>query len=298
VLIAAVRRVREPGVKFDEMLILESEQGKAKSTAIRTLCPDSDWFSDGLPLGADAQKVVEQTTGKWIIEASELHGNRGKEVEALKAFMSRSVDGPVRMAYHRLATQRPRQFILIGTTNSVTGYLKDSTGGRRFWPVRIQEFDIKTLAKTRDQLWAEAAAREATGESIRLEEHLWDLAAQEQEKRRLVDDWEDVIGELVESIEWVPSLTIWGTLGLRTNQQSIAHINRLSEVMQKLGFSQKTRLSVIFVTDGKAAKPKQTTCWVRDGFETTGIAVRWIQEFADGYTGRPETDDETRLGGM
>ncbi len=298
VLIAAVRRVREPGCKFDEMLILESEQGKAKSTAIRTLCPDSDWFSDGLPLGADAQKVVEQTTGKWIIEASELHGNRGKEVEALKAFMSRAVDGPVRMAYHRLATQRPRQFILIGTTNNVTGYLKDSTGGRRFWPVRVQEFDIRTLTKVRDQLWAEAAKRELDGESIRLEEELWEAAAVEQEKRRMSDDWEDVIAELVEDINWVPSLTLWEKLGLRVGSTSTAQGIRLNEVMQKLGFSHRTRLSVVFIVDGKAAKPKQTTCWLRDGFDTAGMSVRWVQEFAEGYAGRPESEDGNRLGGM
>jgi predicted P-loop ATPase len=282
------------------MLILESEQGKAKSTAIRSLCPNSDWFSDGLPLGADAQKVVEQTTGKWIIEASELHGNRGKEVEALKAFMSRSVDGPVRMAYHRLATQRPRQFILIGTTNSVTGYLKDSTGGRRFWPVRIQEFDIRELLKTRDQLWAEAAQREANGESIRLEEELWAVAGEEQEKRRLGEEWEDEIFSLVEGADWVPSKVIWDAIGLRLNQRLPAHSNRMAEMMQRFGFDRKERLSVVYVVDGKAGTPKQTPCWIRAGYEEMpGQTFRWVQEFADSYEGKPETiADPNRLGGM
>lgn len=298
VLIAAVRRVREPGVKFDEMLILESEQGKAKSTAIRLLCPNSEWFSDGLPLGADAQKIVEQTTGKWIIEASELHGNRGKEVDALKAFMSRGVDGPVRMAYHRLATQRPRQFIIIGTTNSMTGYLKDSTGGRRFWPVKIREFNLRQLLEVRDQLWAEAAHREAQGEPIQLEEELWPAAGEEQEKRRMADDWEDLLYEMAEGVEWIPATVVWERVGLKPFQISPTHSNRISEIMQRFGFAKKMRLSVQFVVDGKASKTTQANCWIKESFQGYGLVVRWVQEFDDAYTGRPETTDDGRLGGM
>jgi hypothetical protein len=147
VLIAAVRRVRQPGCKFDELLVLESKQGTLKSSALRVLCPNKDWFSDDLPLGIESKEVIERTAGKWIIEAAEMHGNRGRETEQLKAFLSRQVDGPVRMAYARRPTKVPRQFILIGTTNA-TAYLKDSTGGRRFWPVRVQQFDIAALEET------------------------------------------------------------------------------------------------------------------------------------------------------
>ena len=131
VLIAAVRRVRTPGVKFDELLVLESPQGTQKSTALRALCPRDDLFSDDLPLGVDSKHVIERTCGKWIIEASEMHGHRGRETEQLKAFLSRQVDGPVRLAYGRESTTVPRQFVLVGTTNTRTGYLKDTTGSRR-----------------------------------------------------------------------------------------------------------------------------------------------------------------------
>ena len=77
----------------------ESSQGMLKSTALRVLCPVDDWFSDDLPLGVDSKQVIERTVGKWIIEAAEMHGNRGREAEALKGFLSRQVDGPVRLAY-------------------------------------------------------------------------------------------------------------------------------------------------------------------------------------------------------
>jgi predicted P-loop ATPase len=107
-LIAAVRRVRQPGCKFDELLILESEQGALKSGALRALCPDESYFSDDLPLGVDSKLTIERTMGKWIIEASELYGCRGREVEQLKAFLSRQADGPVRLAYARLPVVVPR----------------------------------------------------------------------------------------------------------------------------------------------------------------------------------------------
>ena len=63
-----------------------------KSTALRALCPQDDWFSDDLPLGVDSKLVIERTVGKWIIEAQEMHGNRGKEAEQLKAFLARQTD--------------------------------------------------------------------------------------------------------------------------------------------------------------------------------------------------------------
>ncbi len=104
VLLAAVRRVRQPGCKFDELLVLESKQGTMKSSALRALCPDDQWFTDDLPLGTESKQVIERTAGRWIIEAAEMHGNRGRETEQLKAFLSRQVDGPVRLAYARLPT--------------------------------------------------------------------------------------------------------------------------------------------------------------------------------------------------
>jgi hypothetical protein len=238
-LLAAVRRVRHPGSKFDELLILESPQGTGKSSALRALCPCDDWFSDDLPLGVDSKLMIERTAGKWIIEAAELHGNRGREAEALKAFLSRQSDGPVRLAYGRLSVTVPRQFVLIGTTNHRTSYLKDMTGARRFWPVRLQAFDVDALARDRDQLWAEAVAREPTA-SIGLPRPLWSLAAAEQEARRAVDPWEDIIEPLVGDgmtrIERIAAAEIWHALGLEANLRDNRHADRVAAIMERQGF--------------------------------------------------------------
>ena len=238
-LLAAARRIRVPGTKFDELLILESKQGTGKSSALRTLCGD-DWFSDDLPLGVDSKRVIERTAGKWIIEAAELHGNRGRETDTLKAFLSRQVDGPVRLAFGRFSTSMPRQFVIIGTTNHHTNYLKDGTGARRFWPVALDGFDVPALARDRDQLWAEAVAREPKA-SIRLSSERWADAALEQEARRAVDPWEELIeaklGEKgIITVTRIAASDIWSALGVEANQRDNRHADRVAAIMERAGF--------------------------------------------------------------
>lgn len=243
VLIAAVRRVLHPGCKYDEMLVLESEQGLNKSSALRTLCPYDEWFSDDLPLNVDAKEIIERTLGKWIIEASDLVGGRKADRDHLKSMLSRQIDGPARMAYARNPVERPRQFVIVGTTNTAE-YLADSTGARRFWPVKVKRFDVESITKDRDQLWAEAVVREANGESIRLPEELWGTAGEHQEKRREVDSWEDAIRIAASKVEpastgqlRVATSVLWEALGVDLAHRDRAGARRISEVMQQLGFS-------------------------------------------------------------
>ena len=137
VLIAAARRIRSPGTKFDEMLVLESEvQGLGKSSLVAALAIRSEWFTDSLPMGADDKRVMEAMAGKLIAEIGELQGMRRGEIEHIRAQLSRASDR-ARMAYARLPEDRPRAFVMIGTTNASRSapYLADIDGNRRFWPV-------------------------------------------------------------------------------------------------------------------------------------------------------------------
>lgn len=243
VLIAAVRRITQPGCKYDEMLVLESPQGMNKSSALRALCSNSEWFSDDLPLNVDSKQVIERTIGKWIIEASDLAGKRKADVEHLKSIMSRQVDGPARMAYAHVPVERARQFIIIGTTNS-SAYLSDMTGARRFWPVKITRFNVEQIIKDRDQLWAEAAHREANEESIRLPEALWPLAGAEQEARREVDAWEFAIEEHLQLLQpdttgccRVATSKIWEILNIEMSHRDRFGAIRIAEIMQRLGYT-------------------------------------------------------------
>lgn len=240
VLVAAVRRIKSPGCKFDEMLVFETPlQGTDKSSGIAALCPDHDWFSDNLKLNTDSKEVIERTSGKWIIEAAELSGMRKTDVEHLKSFLSRQVD-EARLAWGKLTAIRPRQFIIMGTTNNNL-YLRDMTGNRRFWPVKIRQFLVKEIRKDRDQLWAEAVHREATGASIRLDQKLWASAEVEQNSRLLSDPWQDRLEETLRGLTGkIVCSDVWDLLEInevwRRDQQGAT---RISAIMQKLGFEHK-----------------------------------------------------------
>lgn len=238
-LIAAVTRVHNPGAKFDEMLVLESPQGFEKSTAIRALCPDQEWFTDTLPLGSDAKITIERTRGVWIVEAAEMHGYGRKEVEHLKTFLSTQRDGPVRGAYARESVAKERQFIVVGTTNQEQ-YLRDAEN-RRFWPIRVKRFDVAGIVKDREQLWAEAMQAFKQGESIRMPRDLWSHAGAEQEARRAVDPWRELLSEQFgeEKPGRVMTRDIWDILDVEPGRRTQFDSDRLSATMRALGFEKR-----------------------------------------------------------
>ncbi len=181
ILIAAVRRARYPGCRFDQLLVIDGLQGCGKSAALRLLAVEDAWFADFVPItDGDARRIIEATRGKWIVEAGELKGLLEGEVDeetdrasaprrraaALKAFLSRTHDEG-RLAYQQTASRVPRSFVVVGTTCEAS-YLTDATGNRRFVSIRVQQFDLERLREMRDQLWAEAAVAEAAGEPIHL----------------------------------------------------------------------------------------------------------------------------------
>jgi predicted P-loop ATPase len=153
-LTAAVTRVYEPGHKYDTAVILEGLQGKRKSTFISVLA--RGWFAELEGEFTDAKLMVETMQGALVLEIPELSGFAKADVRHIKAFISRQSD-KVRLAYAKRAQEYRRQSILIGSTNDDV-YLKDSTGGRRFLPVKCQvdQIDTEALAEQIDQIWAEA----------------------------------------------------------------------------------------------------------------------------------------------
>lgn len=239
VLMAAVRRVRHPGVKFDEMVIFESAQGLDKSSALQALAVNPDWFSDSLPLDADDKQVIEVMDGKWIVEAPELKGIRGKSMEHLKAFLSRQVDR-ARLSYDPIVSEVPRQSVIFASTNSKT-YLSDITGNRRFWPVPITMFNILKLVSDRDQLWAEASAREAAGESIRLNPSLYGDAAKEQEERFIEDPWLSLFETALATTPTgkILNVDVWNVVNIPIGLRNQNHNVRIGDTMRALGWERK-----------------------------------------------------------
>jgi predicted P-loop ATPase len=195
-MISAVARVSIPGCQADSALILEGPQGIRKSSALATLA--GNWFTDGLSELGSKDSAME-TRGVWIIELAELDSLSRAEVSTVKAFISRRHDR-FRPPYGKRLVDLPRQCVFAGSVNPEGGYLKDATGGRRFWPVVCGKIDIDALHRDRDQLWAEAYIRFRRGEPWWLEDKsLQSYAADEQAERYQGDPWEEPIRKWVDN---------------------------------------------------------------------------------------------------
>jgi predicted P-loop ATPase len=244
-LIAAVRRVRRPGVKYDTILVLQGRQGAGKSSALRALCPADEYFSDSLSVGADRQEVMELTGGKWIVEMAELDGLTKRDAGTIKAMLSRQTD-EARMAYGRHKTEAPRQFVLFGTVNDAH-FLRDATGNRRFWPVMIggtidPDAIVSAITQDRDQLWAEAATYESRSETITLPKTLWQAAAEVQSTCMVIDPWSERLSEyLYDKSGFVPSMDIYDALGVCTEKRNGVVAQRVAGVLSQLGYRHTQR---------------------------------------------------------
>jgi predicted P-loop ATPase len=193
-MIALVKRAREPGCKFDTIIVLESKEGFNKSSAWMVLAGDEN-FSDERILGKESREVQEQLSGIWIHENADLAGMKKADIESVKAYASRQTD-IARPAFGHFVVKQPRHSIEVGTTNS-SEYLQSQTGNRRFWPLEVlKSIDIEKLRRDRMQLIGEAASYQAAGESVVLDESMWGDAGIEQEQRRVKDPWEDILANI------------------------------------------------------------------------------------------------------
>lgn len=206
-LAAAVARIYQPGVKFDSVLILNGPQGIGKSTLFARLA--GAWFSDSLTLTDMRDKSgPEKLQGYWVLELGELAGMKKTDVETVKSFLSR-VDDKYRASYGLNVESHPRQCVIVGSTNTESGFLRDITGNRRFWPVRVNgQSEKKPWQLSGEdvlQIWAEAKAAYENGESLFLEGEAAAAAAFEQADAMETDDREGLVRAYLDTLlpeEW------------------------------------------------------------------------------------------------
>ena len=185
-------RAFKPGYKLDEMPVLIGPQGCGKSTALRWVLPpeEGEWFADSLNLADDSKARAEALQGRVLVEASEMTGGSRADLESLKAFISRTDDGGVRLAYRANPEPLPRRAVIVGTSNDDC-LPNDPTGNRRFVAIRLQDGDpanLRTYLDTnREQLWAEALDVYCSGTEARLPEDLFACQAVSNERFRRRD---------------------------------------------------------------------------------------------------------------
>lgn len=214
-ILGMVRRIQQPGCQMDYMVVLEGLQGKRKSTALRTLVGNNDWFAD-TPIRIGDKDALLSLAGKWLYEVGELDSFNKAEVTAVKQYVSSRVDR-VREPFARRPTDRPRSGVFAGSTNQ-SEYFKDPTGARRFWPVACDgEIDIDKLAGWREMLFSEALHRLASGdpELMRYYPTLAETDAYlvpEQEQREILDPWFERLAS------WLDSRQNYGESGLTVRE--------------------------------------------------------------------------------
>ncbi len=197
-LVAMVARVMRPGCKHDHVLVMGGAQGIGKSTACRIL--GGEYAGDNMPSIRDGGREAGlYLRGHWLVELAELAPSRKAEEEDLKAFLTRATD-EIRAPYARRADIVPRQCVFVGTTNE-TAFLRDASGGRRFWPVTCgAKIETEALATDREQLFAEAVAAFRAGEAWHLPPDLERQAAIEQEAAREEHPWEQPIQRILDGL--------------------------------------------------------------------------------------------------
>ncbi len=235
--IAMVARIYQPGCKYDNMIVLIGGQGTFKSSSLGII--GGKWFAE-LHESVMNPNFFMALHGKLLVEIAELDSFSKAETSRIKTVISCATDR-YRTPYARTSQDHPRSCIFIGTTNE-DQFLQDSTGGRRFWPVKIGYIRTDLIKANRDQYFAEAAAKYKRGTT-------WynvpiALARQEQENRRISDDWESVVGRYLVyhgTTEITTTEILSEIIKLELSKQTKWEQIRIGKIMTQIGWRRKQR---------------------------------------------------------
>lgn len=239
VLIAAVARAMEPGCKVDTIVVLEGDQGLKKSSAVAVLF-GAEHTAESVSVFDQHNKMVMQMMGAWCVELAEFVAVIRKDQNAVKGLISMRNDKVV-LPYAKSASNHPRRCIFFGTINpDEVGYLTDSTGNRRYWPVSVTRIDLEGIADKRDQLWAEAYHLYREGERWWLEGEENDLAEAETAERQELDAWAPVLADKLSSLTEVTSDRALTELGIPHERKDKRAQMRVAKALKEIGFTSKT----------------------------------------------------------
>lgn len=236
-LISAVARALSPGCQADAIFVLEGKQGAGKDRLIRALAGDPKYLLERLPKIHDTKAAGEVLLGKWIVHISELGAIKGAEAEHVKSFISQTHD-TFRRAYRSDSGEYARGCIFVGSTNETGGYLTDTTGNRRWWPVRVvNPMRPEEFAKARQQVLGEATARFLRGERWWFNGVYESKAEAERESREAEDPLTETITAILPARDRWSIAEIMSAMDIHVSQRSHFMSTRIGIVLRKLGYT-------------------------------------------------------------
>lgn len=244
-LVAAVRRIYEPGAKHDSACVLLGDQGCGKSTFWRNL--GGPWFSDSLrDISSKDDLMVLQRS--WIMEWAELdYVTSRKHAGQVKAFLSQSVDF-FRVPYGRSTECFPRRTIIVGSTNRDTGFLVDETGNRRFWVIPVTAtqsdmIDVDGLLMERDAIWSAAVHAYRAGERNHLTAKQQIQVERDNANYMVNNPWQTVVQSYLERRASIEPLTVeellTSAIQKPVERQTRADQIQVGQLLKELGYERR-----------------------------------------------------------
>ena len=182
---AMAGRVLAPGCQADMAPILVGPQGARKTSAIKAMVPDEDFYTT-IPLDGHDDDTSRRLRGKLVGELEELRGLNSRHIEEIKAWITRTSEGWI-PKYREFESRFKRRLLFFGSTNDEE-FLNDPTGERRWLPGRCGTLDVEWIEEHREQLWAEGAAK------FMLDGIDWrdaeTLAKEQHHEFKVTDSWE------------------------------------------------------------------------------------------------------------
>lgn len=246
---ALAGRVLEPGVKADMVPILVGPQGCGKSSGVEALSPDPAFFTE-ISFAEKDDDLARKMRGRLVAEIGELRGLNTKELESIKAFVTRTHENWI-PKYREFATQFPRRLVFVGTTNE-DEFLADKTGNRRWLPVEVSKVNVKAIKSDLLLLWAEAREtfKRLGGIQFRDAER---LGASVHEQYTIKDAWLETVEKWLDTPDLMTndiprnceflraSDVLRDAIGLNPSRIGKREEMRISNVLQNCGYKRVQR---------------------------------------------------------
>jgi predicted P-loop ATPase len=243
---ALAGRVVTPGVKADMVPILVGGQGVGKSTGVAAMVPGNDFFTE-VSFTEKDDDLARRMRGRLLGEIGELRGLHTKELETIKAFITRTHESWV-PKYREFSVTFPRRIVFIGTTNK-DEFLADETGNRRWLPVAVTQADVDAIKRDRLQLWAEGRAMyDLVGIDYNDAEQ---LAGAVHDDHTIRDSWEEAVNQWLDEPDSLTGETprtskflrigdvLKGALGYEPKHVGRREEMRGAAVLRALGYERK-----------------------------------------------------------